>query len=178
MKYVGPVRKELGFRTVFNILGPLTNPAKPQYQVLGVYDEYLLEPVARVLQNLGIKRALVVYGQDKLDEISLSSNTSVCEINGDEIKKYEIDPRDFGFEYCSKKDLEGGDAVENAEITKSILRGEKSPRRNVVLLNAAAGFYTYGKANSLEEGIKIAEEIIDSNKAFETLEKLIEMSND
>ncbi len=177
MKYVGAIRKELGFRTVFNILGPLTNPATPSMQLLGVYDDYLVEPLAQVLVNLGVKRGMVVYGQDKLDEISLSSPTKICEIRDGWFKSYVITPEDFGFERCKKEDLEGGSPDENAKITRAILKGEKGYKRNAVLMNAGAAFYIAGKAENIQEGIKLAEKIIDSGKALETLEKLIEISN-
>ena len=177
MKYVGAIRKELGFRTVFNILGPLTNPATPSMQLLGVYDDYLVEPLAQVLVNLGVKRGMVVYGQDKLDEISLSSPTKICEIRDGWFKSYVITPEDFGFERCKKEDLEGGSPDENAKITRAILKGEKGHKRNAVLMNAGAAFYIAGKAENIQEGIKLAEKIIDSGKALETLEKLIEISN-
>lgn len=177
MKYVGPIRRELGFRTVFNILGPLTNPGTPSMQLLGVYDEYLVEPLAQVLINLGVKRGMVVYGQDKLDEISLSAPTKICEIRDSWFKSYVIKPEDFGFERCTKEDLTGGTPEENAEITISILKGEKGHKRNAVLLNAGAALYIAGKAESMKEGISLAEKLIDSGKAMETLEKLIELSN-
>ena len=177
MKYVGAIRRELGFRTVFNILGPLTNPASPTMQLLGVYDEYLVEPLAQVLSNLGVKRGMVVYGQDKLDEISLSSPTTICEIKDGWYKTFTITPEDFGFETCSKDELVGGTPEENAEITKAILRGEKSHKRNAVLLNAGASLYIAGKADSFKDGIKLAEELIDSGKAMETLESFIKVSN-
>ncbi len=177
MKYVGPIRKELGFRTVFNILGPLTNPASPKMQLLGVYDEYLVEPLAQVLINLGVKRGMVVYGRDKLDEISLSADTAVCEFKDGWFKSYTIKPEDFGFERCQKSDLVGGDPSENAEITRSILKGEKGHKRNAVLMNAGAALYIAGKAPSMADGIKLAAELIDSGKAYETLEKLIKISN-
>ncbi|MCR4716692.1 MAG: anthranilate phosphoribosyltransferase [Lachnospiraceae bacterium] len=177
MKYVGAIRKELGFRTVFNILGPLTNPAKPNMMLLGVYDEYLVEPLAQVLCNLGVKRGMVVYGMDKLDEISLSAPTKICEIRDGWFKTRTISPEDFGFERCTKDDLKGGEPAENAEITKSILKGAKGHKRNTVLLNAGAAIYIGGKADSYEEGVKLAAEILDSGKAYETLEKFIEVSN-
>ena len=177
MKYVGPIRKELGFRTVFNILGPLTNPGMPTMQLLGVYDEYLVLPLAQVLINLGIKRGMVVYGKDKLDEISLSADTAVCEINDGWYKSYVIKPEDFGFERCSKEDLKGGDPNENAEIVRKILCGEKGHKRNATLMNAGAALYIGGKANTLKDGIKLAGEIIDSGKAMETLNKFIDLSN-
>ena len=177
MKYVGPIRKELGFRTVFNILGPLTNPGTPTMQLLGVYDEYLVAPLAQVLISLGVRRGMVVYGQDKLDEISLSSPTTVCEISDGWFKSYVIKPEDFGFERCTKEELKGGSPVENAQITLAILNGEKGPKRNAVLMNAGASLYIGGKAGSMKEGIALAAEILDSGKAKETLEKLIEVSN-
>ena len=177
MKYVGSIRKELGFRTVFNILGPLTNPASPSMQLLGVYDEYLVEPLAQVLVNLGIKRGMVVYGMDKLDEISLSAPTKICEIKDGWFKSFTITPEDFGFERCSKDDLKGGTPQENAKITFDILEGAKGHKRNAVLLNAGAALYIAGKAESFKDGIELAEELIDSGKAKKTLEKMIEVSN-
>ncbi len=177
MKYVGPIRKELGVRTVFNILGPLTNPASPAMQLLGVYDEYLVEPLAQVLVSLGIRRGMVVYGMDKLDEISLSAPTKICEIKDGWYKTYTITPEDFGFERCTKDDLKGGDPAENAKITLAILNGEKGHKRNAVLLNAGASLYIGGKANSFREGVALAAEIIDSGKALEVLTKFIEVSN-
>ncbi len=177
MKYVGPIRKELGFRTVFNILGPLTNPGSPKMQLLGVYDEYLAEPLAQVLINLGVRRGMVVYGQDKLDEISMSAPTSVCEFKDGWFKSYTITPEEFGFERCTKEDLLGGTPEENAEITRAILRGEKGHKRNAVLMNAGAALYIGGKAESISDGIAIASQIIDSGKATETLNAFIEVSN-
>ncbi len=178
MKYVGAIRKELGFRTVFNILGPLTNPGSPKRQLLGVYDEYLVEPLARVLVSLGVERGMVVYGQDKLDEISMSSATTVCEIRDGWYRTTVIKPEDFGFERCTKEELKGGTPEENAKITRDILAGkEKGPKRNAVLMNAGASLYIGGKADSFEEGVKLAAELIDSGKATETLEKIIEVSN-
>ena len=177
MKYVGAIRKELGFRTVFNILGPLTNPGSPSMQLLGVYDEYLVEPLAQVLISLGVKRGMVVYGMDKLDEISLSSETKICEIKDGWYKTYFISPEQFGFERCTKDDLKGGSPEENAQITIDILNGVKGHKRNAVLMNAGAALYIGGKADSLEAGIKLAAEIIDNGKATETLKKVIEVSN-
>ena len=177
MKYVGPIRKELGFRTVFNILGPLTNPGYPSMQLLGVYDGYLAEPLAQVLTNLGVRRGMVVYGQDKLDEISLSSPTTVCEIQDGWYKTYTITPEEFGFARCRKEDLKGGTPAENAQITRNILQGEKGHKRNAVLLNAGASLYIGGKAKDMKEGIALAAELIDSGKALATLQKLIEVSN-
>jgi len=177
MKHVGVVRRELGFRTVFNILGPLTNPGAPVMQLLGVYDGYLVEPLAQVLTSLGIRRGMVVYGQDKLDEISLSAPTTVCEIRDGWFKSFVITPEDFGFERCVKEDLKGGMPDENAKITLSLLKGETGPKRNAVLMNAGAALYIGGKAGSMKEGIVLAAEIIDSGKALETLSKFIEVSN-
>ncbi len=177
MKYVGGLRKELGFRTVFNILGPLTNPGSPSMQVLGVYDEYLVEPLAQVLISLGIKRGMVVYGMDKLDEISVSAPTKVCEILDGWYKTYTIKPEDFGFERCTRDDLRGGTPEQNAEITMAILRGESGPKRTAVLLNAGAALYVGGMADSIKEGIALAGELIDSGKAMKMLETFIEESN-
>ena len=177
MKYVGAIRKELGFRTVFNILGPLTNPGTPTMQLLGVYDEYLVEPLAQVLLDLGIRRGMVVYGQDKLDEISMSAATTVCEIRDGWFRTFVLTPEEFGFERCSKEDLKGGTPKENAEITLAILKGEKGPKRNAVLLNAGAALYIGEKADSIKAGIALAEELIDSGKALDTLYRLIEGSN-
>ena len=178
MKYVGPIRKELGFRTVFNILGPLTNPGKPSMMLLGVYDEYLVEPLAQVLSDLGVKRGMVVFGRDKLDEISLSSPTTVCEIKDGWYKTRVIKPEDFGFEKCEKKDLVGGTPEENAAITRAILSGEEQgAKRNATLLNAGAALYLGGKADSMVDGIELAKELIASGKATALLEKLVEVSN-
>ncbi len=177
MKYVGPIRKELGFRTVFNILGPLTNPAMPTMQLLGVYDAYLVEPLAQVLVSLGVKRGMVVYGTDKLDEISLSAPTKVCEIRDGWFKSFTITPEDFGFERCSKEDLKGGKPEENAAITRGILNGDKGHKRNAVLMNAGAALYIGGKADSMKDGIALAAELIDSGKATQTLENIIAISN-
>ena len=177
MKYVGAIRKELGFRTVFNILGPLTNPGNPKMQLLGVYDEYLVEPLAQVLMSLGVKRGMVVYGQDKLDEISMSAPTTICEFKDGWFKTYTITPEQFGFERCTKEELVCGTPEENAKITMDILKGEKGHKRNAVLINAGASLYIGGKAESLEAGVKLAGELIDSGAALKTLEKVIEISN-
>ena len=178
MKYVGPIRKELGIRTVFNILGPLTNPAHPKQILLGVYDEYLLEPLAQVLSNLGIERGMVVYGMDKLDEISLSAPTKVCELKDGWYKTYTIQPEDFGISRCQKEDLVGGTPQENAAITRAILAGEKGPKRDTVLLNSGAALYIADKAETLAEGVKLAAQQIDSGAALATLEKVIQVSNE
>lgn len=178
MKYVGPIRKELGFRTVFNILGPLTNPAKPEYFLLGVYDEYLVEPVAKVLASLGVKKALVVYGQDKLDEISISAPTTICELRDGFYRTSVIAPEDFGLVRGTKDEIVGGTPEENAQITRGILGGKiQGSRRGIVLLNAGAALYTAGKTASIGDGVKLAAEIIDSGRASETLKKVIEVSN-
>ena len=177
MKYVRAIRKELGFRTVFNILGPLTNPGTPSLQLLGVYDQYLVEPLAQVLINLGVKRGMVVYGQDKLDEISLSAPTTLCEIRDGWVKSSVITPEDFGFHSRSKEDLKGGTPEENARITRSILQGEAGPKREAVLLNAGASLYIGGKADTMKEGVDLAARLIDSGKASAILEQFIQISN-
>jgi anthranilate phosphoribosyltransferase len=177
MKYVGPIRKELGIRTVFNILGPLTNPIHPKRQLLGVYDESLVEPLARVLTSLGVKNGMVVFGREKLDEISAAGPTFVCEFKDGEYKTYDITPEDFGFARCTKEDLVGGTPEENATITRDILSGkEQGPKRTTVLMNAGAALYIGGKADSLKAGIDLAEELIDSGKAYEKLEQVIAAS--
>ena len=178
MKYVGPIRKELGFRTVFNILGPLTNPAKPEMFLLGVYDEYLVEPVAKVLSSLGVKRGLVVYGQDRLDEISASAPTTICEIRDGFYRTSVIKPEDFGLPRGTKDEIVGGTAADNAEITRGILNGTiTGTKRNIVLLNAGAALYVAKAADSLADGIKLAGELMDSRKALDTLNKVIEVSD-
>lgn len=177
MKYVGAIRKELGFRTVFNILGPLTNPGSPKMQLLGVYDEYLVEPLAQVLVSLGVERGMVVYGMDKLDEISMSCDTKICEIKDGWYKTYVVKPEDFGFERCTKDDLVGGTPEENAKITRDILAGAEGPKTNAVLLNAGASLYIAGKAESFKAGVELAKELIKSGAATSTLEKIIEVSN-
>ena len=177
MKYVAPVRKDLGIRTIFNILGPLTNPANASMQLMGVYEEALVEPMAKVLSKLGVKNGMVVYGKDGLDEISLSAPTTVCEIRDGELKTYTIQPEDFGFDKCDKEELVGGDSVENAAITKAILGGEKGARRNAVVLNAAACIYIAKKADTLQEAVKIAEDMIDSGKASEVLNEYVTLTN-
>lgn len=177
MKYVGGIRKELGIRTVFNILGPLTNPASPKRQLLGVYDSSLVEPLAQVLMKLGVNKGMVVFGQDKLDEISLSAPTTISEFKDGWFKTYEITPEKFGFERCTKEDLKGGTPEENAAITRAILGGEKGHKRNAVLMNAGAALYIGDMADSIADGVKLAAEIIDSGKATKTLEELIRVSN-
>jgi anthranilate phosphoribosyltransferase len=179
MKYVGPIRKELGIRTVFNILGPLTNPACPEYFLLGVYDEYLVEPVAQVLSKLGVKRALVVFGRDRMDEISLSAETAVCELADGKTTTYVIKPEDFGFDRCEKTDLVGGEPAENAAIVRSILAGEeRGHKRNAALLNAGAALYAAGAVDSIQAGIARAAEVVDNGAAAATLEAFVKESNE
>ncbi len=178
MKYVGPIRKELGIRTVFNILGPLTNPSSPKRFLLGVYDRSLVEPLAQVLMNLGVKRGMVVYGTDKLDEISVAAPTHICEFKEGWFKSYDIRPSQFALAGGTHEDIRGGSPAENAEITRRILRGEeRGVKREAVLLNAGAALCVGGKAESIAEGIKLAAELIDTGKAYETLEKVIAVSN-
>ncbi len=177
MKYVAPIRRELGIRTIFNILGPLSNPAGAKMQLLGVYEEALVEPLARVLKNLGVNNAMVVYGQDGLDEISMSAPTTVCEIYDGEFRRYEIRPEQFGFTRCKKEDLVGGEPTENARIARAILEGEKGPKRDAVLFNAGAALYVAKAATSIKEGIHIAAQMIDSKKALMQLERFITLSN-
>ena len=179
MKYVAPVRKELGIRTVFNILGPLSNPAGANIELMGVYDESLVEPLAKVMQNLGVKRGMVVYGTDRIDEISMSSETKVCEIlDKENLKSYTISPKDFGYDFCYKKELEGGNVKENSEIIRNIFSlKDKGAKRKAVCMNAGAGFYIAGKVQSIKEGVKMAESLIDEKKAFEKLEDFIRESN-
>jgi len=178
MKYVAPIRKELGIRTVFNILGPLSNPAGANMELMGVYDQSLVEPLAQVMANLGVNRGMVVYGQDSLDEISMYAPTSVCKIRDGKFTSYEITPEQFGYERCEKGALTGGTPAENAEITKAILKGEeKGPKRQAVCLNAGAALYIAGKAASIEEGVKLAESLIDSGAALKKLEEFVEETN-
>lgn len=179
MKYVAPVRKELGIRTVFNILGPLSNPAGANIELMGVYDESLIEPLAKVMQNLGVKRGMVVYGTDKIDEISMSSDTKVCEIlDKENLKSYTISPKDFGYDFCDKKELEGGDRKENAEIIRNIFNlKDNGAKRKAVCMNAGAGFYIAKKVKNIKEGVQMAENLIDEKKAFEKLEDFIKESN-
>lgn len=179
MKYVAPVRKELGIRTVFNILGPLSNPAGANIELMGVYDESLIEPLAKVMQNLGVKRGMVVYGTDKIDEISMSSETKVCEIlDKENLKSYTISPKDFGYDFCDKKELEGGSVKENAEIIRNIFNlKDNGAKRKAVCMNAGAGFYIAKKVKNIKEGVQMAESLIDEKKAFEKLEDFIKESN-
>ena len=178
MKYVAPIRKELGIRTVFNILGPLSNPAGANMELMGVFDQALVEPLAQVMAKLGVTKGMVVFGQDKLDEISMSAPTSVCEIKDGWFQSYEITPEQFGYTRCSKDDLVGGTPAENAEITKAILKGEeKGAKRQAVCLNAGAALYIAGKADTMEAGVRMAEELIDSGAALKKLEEFIHESN-
>ncbi len=178
MKYVAPIRKELGIRTVFNILGPLSNPAGANMELMGVFDESLVEPLARVMMNLGVSRGMVVYGQDKLDEISMSAPTSVCEIKDGTFRSYTITPEQFGYMRCAKEELKGGTPEENAEITRAIINGaDKGPKRQAVCMNAGAALYIAGKAKTLEEGVRLAEKQIDSGAAQRVLEVFVRESN-
>jgi anthranilate phosphoribosyltransferase len=178
MKYVAPVRRELGIRTIFNILGPLVNPAGANRELLGVYDEELVEPMAQVLSNLGVTDALVVYGQDSLDELSMSAATSVCEVRSGRFKSYDIRPEDLGFTRCAREDLVGGSPVENAAITRAILAGEKGPRREAVVLNAAAAIFIARPQLTLAQAAELAEQTIDSGAAREQLERFVALSNE
>ncbi len=178
MKYVGGIRKELGIRTVFNILGPITNPARPTFMLLGVYDPYLVEPLAKVVTSLGVKKGMIVHGQDVLDEIAVSAPTSVCEFNDGWYRSYTITPEDFGLERGTKAEIVGGTPAENAQITLDILAGkERGARRNVVLMNAGAGLYIAGRAPTMADGVKLAAELIDSGAALQKVEQLRVASN-
>jgi len=177
MKYVAPIRRELAIRTVFNILGPLTNPAGAKMELMGVYDRELVEPLAQVICNLGVKSAMVVHGDDGLDEISLSAPTYVCEVKDGWVRSYTIRPEQYGFERCKKEELSGGTPAENAEILKAVLRGEKGAKRNAAILNAGAALFITGKYDSLEAAVKTAEEAIDSGNAMKKLDDFIRCSN-
>lgn len=178
MKYVAPIRKELGIRTIFNVLGPLSNPAGANMELMGVFDGALVEPLAQVMANLGVNRGMVVYGQDKLDEISMSAPTSVCEIRDGAFTTYELTPEQFGYTRCEKEDLVGGTPEENAAITRAILKGEeRGPKRQAVCLNAGAALYITGKADTIEKGVRLAEELIDGGAAYEKLEQFVKESN-
>lgn len=178
MRFVGPVRKGLELRTVFNILGPLANPAGATVELLGVYSEELVEPMAHVLEKLGVKRALVVYGQDRLDEISLGAPTACVELNNGTFKKYEITPEEYGFTRCPKSDLIGGDGAANAKITESILKGEcTDAKADAVIFNAGAGIYLMNGADTIQGGIEIARETIKSGKAYEKLQEFVKLTN-
>jgi anthranilate phosphoribosyltransferase len=178
MKYVAPVRRELGIRTIFNILGPLVNPAGANIELLGVYEEAMVAPMARVLSNLGVRRALVVYGQDGLDEISLSAPTSVYEVRDGWFNAYVIEPEQFGFTRCDKADLEGGTPAENALITRDVLSGQAGPKRDAVLLNAGAAIYLARPGLTLQQGVDTAREVIDSGEALRQLERFIALSRE
>jgi len=178
MKYVAPIRKELGIKTIFNILGPLCNPAGANMELMGVYDESLVEPLAKVMCNLGVKRGMVVYGKDRLDEISMSAPTKVCEIDNGKFSMYEINPNDVGYEYCAKDALKGGDARENAQIAREILYGEqRGAKREAVCFNAGAALYIAKKASNIQEGVRMAENLIDEGTASRQLERFITESN-
>lgn len=178
MKYVAPIRKELGIRTVFNILGPLSNPAGANMELMGVFDGSLVEPLAQVMEKLGVTKGMVVYGQDRLDEISMCAPTSVCEIRDGKFTSYKITPEQFGYTRCEKDALKGGTPRENAEITKAILNGaDKGPKRQAVCLNAGAALYIAGKAATMEQGVRMAEELIDSGAAQKKLEEFVKESN-
>lgn len=178
MKYVGKVRKELGFRTVFNTLGPLSNPSRAKAMVVGVYDKNLTETIANAMMNMGVERALVVSGNDNMDEITLTGATTISEIKDNTVNTYTVTPEQFGFETVELKELQGGDGKVNAQITKDILSGkEKGAKRNIVLLNAGATLYAGGMCSSIEEGIKLAQKTIDSGKAASIIDALVEASN-
>jgi len=177
MKYVAPIRRELGIRTVFNILGPLTNPAGAKMELMGVYDRELVEPLAQVLANLGVKKAMVVHGEDGLDEISMCAPTFCCEIKEGWVRSFTITPEQFGFERCDKSALEGGSPFENAAILRAILNGEFSPKRNAAVLNSAAALYVAGKYGTIEEAVLEVESVIDSGAALAKLEEFILESN-
>ena len=178
MRYVGPIRRELGFRTVFNILGPLTNPARPEYFLLGVYDEYLVEPVAKVLATLGVRRAFVVYGQDRMDELSLSAPSTVCELRDGYYRTFTLTPEELGLNRCEKSDLEGGTPEENAATVRAILSGElQGPKRDAVVYNAAAALYVTETVDTLEDGAKLANKLLDEGAGLKVLEKLVAGSN-
>jgi len=178
MKYAAPVRKELSVRTIFNILGPLANPAGANMQLLGVYDENLVEPLARVLANLGVKRAMVVHGHDGLDEVTLCDTTTICEVNKGSLNSFFLSPEQLGLKRCLPKDLVGGMPKENAQIALDILSGAKGPKRDVVILNSAICLYMSYNQVTLKECIKMAEKLIDSGAAYSQLEKFIHLSNE
>jgi anthranilate phosphoribosyltransferase len=178
MKYVGPIRRELGIRTVFNILGPLTNPSYPEYMLLGVYDERLVNPLAQVLMSLGVRRGMVVYGTDHLDEISVSAPTKICEFRDGYYRDLTIRPEDFGLKTASREEIVGGTPEENAQTTRDILAGKiTGAKRDIVLMNAGAGLFIAGKAESMKDGVRLAAELIDSGKALEKIKEMIEVSN-
>ncbi|MCO1603323.1 anthranilate phosphoribosyltransferase [Desulfosporosinus nitroreducens] len=178
MKYAAPVRRELAVRTIFNILGPLANPAGANTQLLGVYDENLVEPLARVLSNLGVRRAMVVHGHDGLDEVTLCSTTTVCEVFEGKLNSFFLDPEQLGFKKCTPEELVGGNPDENARIALDILNGEKGPKRDIVLLNTAVCLYMFHSHTTLRDCVRLAGEIIDSGKAKAQLERFIALSNE
>ncbi len=178
MKFAAPVRRELGVRTIFNILGPLANPAGANLQLLGVYDENLVEPLARVLANLGVKRAMVVHGHDGLDEISLCGPSTVCEVNDGKLNSFFLDPAQFGFEKCKPEDLVGGNPEENAKIAMDVLSGKKGAKRDIVLLNSAVCLYMANSSLTLRDCVRLAAETIDSGKAMEQLHRFIKLSQE
>jgi anthranilate phosphoribosyltransferase len=177
MKHAATVRQEIGIRTIFNLLGPLTNPAGASIQILGVYEESLTDTLAKVLMNLGARHCYVVHGMDGLDEITLTTRTRITEAKGSRITSYYVDPGDFGVDRCRLKDLSGGDAEENARITRDILEGREGPRQHLVLVNAAPAFVACGKAGTLQEGVEKARAVIRAGKAMEKLETLIKWTN-
>ena len=177
MKYAAPVRKELGTRTIFNVLGPLANPAAADINLIGVYDKSLVRPIAQVLFNLGVRRGMVVHGLDGLDEISMSDKTAVCEIDGDTLKSYTLDPRTFGFSFCSRTQLTGGGAVENAEIAKRVLSGEKGPKSDIIALNAAVVLYLADKCKSIADGITLAKKALTDGSAYKKMQDFIRATN-
>lgn len=178
MKYVGPVRKEIGIRNIFNVLGPLTNPANANLQITGVYSQALVEPIARVCSNLGVKRGFIFCGSDNMDEVTLTGKTKVCEIDNGKFTTFEITPEEYGFKTCDMSELVGGDGAENAQITRDILSNKiTGAKRDIVVLNSALGIYAGGKANSIKSAIAVANEIIDSNKAYEKMEEFIKATN-
>lgn len=177
MRYAAPVRRELGVRTIFNLLGPLTNPAFATHQLLGVYDARLLKVMARVLGNLGVRHAMVVHGEDGLDEVTTTAVTQVCEFKNRKLRSYRLNPADVGIKKARLKDLEGGNAGDNSGIAKGILQGEKGPKRDIALLNAGCAIYTADKAKSIREGIELAKDSIDSGRAWRKLEGLREITN-
>lgn len=178
MKHCAPVRREMGVRTIFNILGPLVNPAGANMQLMGVYDESLVEPLAKVLSNLGVQRGMVVHGCDGLDEATLTTGTKVCEIENGMLSNYYLDPEELGLKYCSLAELIGGDAEENAKITRSILNGsEQGAKRDVVVLNAAICLYLAGKTSTIKSAIPLAQDLIDSGAALYVLEEFVRLSN-
>ena len=179
MRFVGPVRKEIGIRNIFNLLGPLTNPASASLQVTGVYSEALVEPIARVFSNLGVRRGFVVRGADGMDEVTVTGSTKVCEIDNGSFKTYNISSEDFGLGKYEMSELAGGDGAENAEITKQVLKGKlKGAKRDIVVLNAALGLVAGGKADTIADGVKLAQEIIDSGKAYAKLEEFVKATNE